>query len=76
LWLCSFAGISDGKWEQLSGKQLLERYGMTELGMAISNPYHGERRAGYVGLPLPGVSIKLVDENMKKWLLVNQVKLL
>ena len=50
------------KWEQLSGQRLLERYGMTELGMAISNPYKGERRAGYVGLPLPGVQIKLVDE--------------
>ena len=50
------------KWEQLSGQRLLERYGMTELAMAISNPYHGERRAGYVGMPLPGVNIKLVNE--------------
>lgn len=51
------------KWEQISGHKLLERYGMTELGMAISNPYHGKRMAGYVGIPLPGVQIKLVDEN-------------
>jgi malonyl-CoA/methylmalonyl-CoA synthetase len=51
------------KWEQLSGQILLERYGMTELGMAISNPYVGERRAGFVGLPLTGVNVKLVDEN-------------
>jgi malonyl-CoA/methylmalonyl-CoA synthetase len=51
------------KWEQLSGQRLLERYGMTELGMAISNPYLGERRAGYVGTPLPGVQIQLVNEN-------------
>jgi malonyl-CoA/methylmalonyl-CoA synthetase len=50
------------KWEQLSGQRLLERYGMTELAMAISNPYHGERKAGYVGMPLPGVHIKLVNE--------------
>lgn len=50
------------KWEQLSGQRLLERYGMTELAMAISNPYHGERKAGYVGIPLPGVNIKLVNE--------------
>ena len=50
------------RWEQYSGQRLLERYGMTELGMAISNPYHGERKAGYVGLPLPGVSVKLVNE--------------
>ena len=54
------------KWETLSGQKLLERYGMTELGMAISNPYRGDRRAGYVGLPLPGVSIKLVDEKYEE----------
>lgn len=54
------------KWENISGHKLLERYGMTEIGMAISNPYHGERRAGYVGLPLPGVEVKLVDEQMQQ----------
>lgn len=52
------------KWKIISGHNLLERYGMTEIGMAISNPYHGERRAGYVGLPLPGVEVKLVNEQM------------
>jgi len=41
---------------------LLERYGMTEIGMGISNPYGGERRAGYVGQPLPGVKTQLFDE--------------
>ena len=51
------------KWEKISGHILLERYGMTEIGMAISNPYKGERKAGYIGAPLPGVSIRLVDEN-------------
>lgn len=50
------------RWEKISGHQLLERYGMTELGMAISNPYDGERRPGAVGLPLPGVDIRLADE--------------
>ena len=50
------------KWETISGHLLLERYGMTEIGMAISNPYIGERRPGFVGLPLPGVDVKLVDE--------------
>ena len=50
------------KWEEISGQVLLERYGMTEIGMAISNPYRGERKAGYIGQPLPGVEIKLVDE--------------
>ena len=50
------------KWEHISGQILLERYGMTEIGMAISNPYQGERRPGHVGIPLPGVNIRLVDE--------------
>jgi malonyl-CoA/methylmalonyl-CoA synthetase len=36
---------------------------MTEIGMALSNPLHGERRAGHVGTPLPGVEVRLVDED-------------
>lgn len=51
------------QWKKLSGHTLLERYGMTEMGMAISNPYHGERKPGFVGQPLPGVQIRLMDEN-------------
>ena len=51
------------QWRAISGHTLLERYGMTEIGMALSNPLHGERRAGYVGAPLPGVQVRLVDEN-------------
>jgi len=51
------------QWQELTGQVLLERYGMTEIGMGISNPYNGERRAGYVGLPLPGVEVQLFDEN-------------
>lgn len=54
------------KWKTISGQVLLERYGMTEIGMAISNPYVGERKAGYVGLPLPGVEIRLVDEQQQE----------
>jgi malonyl-CoA/methylmalonyl-CoA synthetase len=50
------------KWEAISGHTLLERYGMTEIGMALSNPLHGERKPGYVGKPLPGVAVKLTDE--------------
>ena len=50
-------------WRSLGGHTLLERYGMTEIGMALSNPLHGERRPGYVGLPLPGVTVQLVDDN-------------
>lgn len=49
-------------WRRISGHTLLERYGMTELGMALSNPLAGERRPGYVGRPLPGVEVRLVDE--------------
>lgn len=51
------------KWEAISGQRLLERYGMTEIGMGISNPYTGERRAGHVGQPLPGVQVRLVDDS-------------
>jgi malonyl-CoA/methylmalonyl-CoA synthetase len=43
------------------GHTILERYGMSETLMNISNPYVGERRPGSVGLPLPGVSVKLVE---------------
>ena len=43
------------------GHTILERYGMTETLMNIANPYRGERRPGTVGLPLPGVSVRLVD---------------
>ncbi|EAZ82665.1 acyl-CoA synthetase [Algoriphagus machipongonensis] len=50
------------KWKEISGHYLLERYGMTEIGMAVSNPYHGERRAGHIGQPLPGVLLRTVDE--------------
>ena len=51
------------RWREITGHTLLERYGMTELGMALSNPLAGERRPGYVGQPLPGVDIRLVDED-------------
>ena len=50
------------RWREISGHTLLERYGMTEIGMALSNPLHGERRPGHVGAPLPGVEVGLVDE--------------
>jgi malonyl-CoA/methylmalonyl-CoA synthetase len=43
------------------GHTILERYGMSETLMIMSNPYAGERRAGTVGFPLPGVSVKLMD---------------
>jgi len=48
-------------FEARTGKRVLERYGMTETNMNTSNPYEGERRAGTVGFPLPGVSLRLAD---------------
>jgi malonyl-CoA/methylmalonyl-CoA synthetase len=53
------------RWKDISGHVLLERYGMTEVGMALSNPLHGERRPGFVGEPLPGVSARLVDGELQ-----------
>jgi len=49
------------RFETLFGMQLLERYGMSETGMILSNPLNGERRIGSVGLPLPGVEVRIVD---------------
>ncbi|MBL4811328.1 MAG: malonyl-CoA synthase [Rhodobacteraceae bacterium] len=48
-------------FEALTGHRILERYGMTETNMNTSNPYSGERRAGTVGHPLPGVELKITD---------------
>lgn len=50
------------RWRAISGHVLLERYGMTEIGMALSNPLRGERRPGFVGTPLAGVEVRLVNE--------------
>ena len=47
------------KFEERTGHRILERYGMTETGMNTSNPYDGARRAGTVGLPLPGVGLRV-----------------
>ncbi|WP_323780633.1 malonyl-CoA synthase [Leisingera sp.] len=49
------------QFEERSGHRILERYGMTETNMNTSNPYDGERRAGTVGFPLPGVELKISD---------------
>jgi len=53
------------RWKQISGHTLLERYGMTEIGMALSNPLHGERVPGSVGAPLPGVEVQLMEADDK-----------
>lgn len=49
------------RFRDLFGHAILERYGMTETFMNISNPYVGERRAGTVGFPLPGISVRIED---------------
>lgn len=49
------------EFEERTGHRILERYGMTETNMNTSNPYEGARRAGTVGLPLPGVELKVTD---------------
>jgi len=51
------------RWKAISGHTLLERYGMTEIGMALSNPLRGKRVPGSVGKPLPSVDVQLVGEN-------------
>ena len=48
-------------WEQRTGHRILERYGMTETNMNTSNPYDGMRKPGTVGLPLPGVRLRIAD---------------
>jgi len=53
------------EWQGISGHVLLERYGMTEIGMALSNPLNGVRKPGFVGTPLPLVEMRLVDEDNK-----------
>lgn len=50
------------KWEAITGQRLLERYGMTEIGMGLSNPLRGERRAGHVGTPLPNVEARRTND--------------
>ena len=50
------------RWRALSGHSLLERYGMTEFGMGLGNPLHGERLPGHVGVPFPGVEVRLCDD--------------
>jgi malonyl-CoA/methylmalonyl-CoA synthetase len=49
------------QFEERTGHRILERYGMTETNMNTSNPYAGDRRAGTVGLPLPGVEVVVTD---------------
>lgn len=65
LMVCGSAALPEPlfrRWREISGHDLLERYGMSEIGMALANPLHGDRRPGMVGLVLPGIEARLVDE--------------
>jgi acyl-CoA synthetase (AMP-forming)/AMP-acid ligase II len=53
------------EFEQLTGHRILERYGMSETMLTLSNPYRGERRPGTIGRPVPGISIRILDEQFE-----------
>lgn len=68
LMVCGSAALPAGthrRWKDLTGHTILERYGMTEMCMALSNPLFPEKKRlpGYVGLPLPSVEVKIVSED-------------
>ncbi len=54
-------GETHKQWRAITGHAILERYGMTETNMNTSNPYYGARRAGTVGLPLPGIDVRVCE---------------
>lgn len=53
------------KWLEISGHKLLERYGMTEIGMCLSQEYDSEREPGFVGVPLPTVTIRIARKKQE-----------
>ena len=61
------------EWRERTGHAILERYGMTETNMNTSNPYDGDRVAGTVGFPLPGVELRVADPETGKLLGVNDI---
>lgn len=66
LFICGSAPLQESTFihfRQQTGHAILERYGTSETGMSVSNPLHGKRRAGAVGKPLPGVMVKIVDDD-------------
>ncbi|PHP68050.1 malonyl-CoA synthase [Zhengella mangrovi] len=63
-------------FESRTGHRILERYGMTETNMNTSNPYDGERRAGTVGFPLPGVDLRVADAETGKVLETGEIGVL
>ena len=66
LMMCGSAALPESihrRWHEITGHSLLERYGMTECGMALTNPLNGQRIPGTVGRPMPGVKIRIAREN-------------
>ncbi len=63
-------------WSEITGHKILERYGMTETNMNTSNPYAGERRAGTVGFPLPGIEVVVNDPDTGKEMAVGEIGIL
>lgn len=64
LWVSGSAPLTAAtfeRFEQRFGVQILERFGMTECGFALATPYAARRRPGVVGLPLPGISVRIID---------------
>jgi malonyl-CoA/methylmalonyl-CoA synthetase len=61
------------EWSARTGHAILERYGMTETNMNTSNPYDGDRVPGAVGLPLPGVSVRITDPDTGEELATNEI---
>ena len=69
LFISGSAPLSEALFERFrarTGHAILERYGMSETGMNVSNPLHGRRKAGAVGMPLPGVSVKIAGPDGKE----------
>ncbi|CAF1336230.1 unnamed protein product [Adineta steineri] len=66
LMMCGSAALPESihrRWYEITGHSLLERYGMTECGMALTNPLDGARIPGSVGRPMPSVNIRIAREN-------------
>ena len=61
------------EWHARTGHAILERYGMTETNMNTSNPYDGDRVPGAVGLPLPGVAVRITDPETGQELVRNEI---
>lgn len=61
------------EWKDRTGHGILERYGMTETNMNTSNPYNGERIAGTVGFPIPGVKVIVANPETGEELSVNEI---